>query len=518
MYNKQQLYNHIIRNISKTVKQYINEAFDFGTVKQNKAKVLHKNYHGAIVDGLKDEFKKYLIDMENRVKDKYRKTMVTTQEPIYYNEETKEFYVFPMGFFPYEGKKKFKNRQIPKYCYYRYIIKFNEDNTLTLGLRQDYQTLKWLYIFEPVMKFIENSILPIKSIYLYYINDYQYEFPIQKLENVGETISFFAGKMPLIKNSEFNKRPIPEDIKLSDQFVTNFPKILEFKNDQGVEPENMKATSLYKGMFSSIEKYFEIVKVLIEYDFVIQDEDRNIYNKENIYDYLENLDKASDIDMKEDSKIEWLYKHIGKDYIEKFLRVKEEIQAKDMYARRHFYFKKFNGSFRTPNSKFTLDTIKDVCEANGINFDTLYKNDEDASNRMDQGMFEYRLSTQCLYKMAYKIYEDMPNGWRMDEPDTYDFVHGKSFDNGYMVSHSSVGFNDLNFAIDDLVALYYFFYVFAYAVNNFIVTPFDFDERGYIPVAKQHIKDVNMETFNFDPIILVFKTIVDKLMKKFKLK
>ena len=118
------------------------------------------------------------------------------------------------------------------------------------------------------MKFIENSILPIKSIYLYYINDYQYEFPIQRLENVGETISFFAGKMPLIKNSEFNKRPIPEDIKLSDQFVTNFPKILEFKNDQGVEPENMKATSLYKGMFSSIEKYFEIVKVLVEYDFV----------------------------------------------------------------------------------------------------------------------------------------------------------------------------------------------------------------------------------------------------------
>ena len=33
MYNKQQLYNHIIRNISKTVKQYINEAFDFGAVK-----------------------------------------------------------------------------------------------------------------------------------------------------------------------------------------------------------------------------------------------------------------------------------------------------------------------------------------------------------------------------------------------------------------------------------------------------------------------------------------------------
>jgi hypothetical protein len=33
MYDKQQLYNHIIRNISKTVKQYINEAFDFGAVK-----------------------------------------------------------------------------------------------------------------------------------------------------------------------------------------------------------------------------------------------------------------------------------------------------------------------------------------------------------------------------------------------------------------------------------------------------------------------------------------------------
>jgi hypothetical protein len=31
-------------------------------------------------------------------------------------------------------------------------------------------------------------------------------------------------------------------------------------------------------------------------------------------------------------------------------------------------------------------------------------------------------------------------------------------------------------------------------------------------------KDVNMETFNFEPAIKVFKTIVDKQIKKFKLK
>lgn len=537
MYNKQQLYNHIIRNISKTVKRYINEsfnfsdinnkkkkvnkAFNFGDVKQDKREMLHKTYHTAILDGLKEEFKKYLIDMESTVREKDRVEMLSTEEPIYYNDQTKEFYIFPEFFYnPQEQRrrKRSKNNEVPKYCYYRYIIKANDDNTLTLGIKQRYQSLKWLYLQEPVLRFIENSTLPIKSIYLYYIDSYQPEFPIRRIEEVQDTIAFFPGKMPRIKNSEFNKRSVPEDIKLNDIFVKNFPKILEFKNNQRVDFDQMNATSLYRGMFSSAEKYFEIVKILVEHDFIIQDENGNKYYKDNIQEYLDDVNKAGDIDMKEDEKIQWLYDHIGKDYIDKFLLVKEQIQNNDYYARKHFYFKKFNGCFRTPNAKFTLDTIKEVCKANGIDFDTLNKNDEDISNRMDQGMFDHRLATQCLYKIAYKIYEDMPNGWRQNEPDAYDFVHGKEFDNGYMVSHSSMGFNDLNFALDNLVNIYYFFYVFAYAVNNFLVTPFDFDERGYIPVAKQHKKDVNMETFNFDPIIIVFKTIVDKLMKKFKLK
>jgi hypothetical protein len=87
----------------------------------------------------------------------------------------------------------------------------------------------------------------------------------------------------------------------------------------------MNATSLYKGMFSSAEKYFEIVKILVEYDFIIQDENGNKYYKDNIQEYLDDVNKAGDIDMKEDEKIQWLYDHIGKDYIDKFLLVKEQI-------------------------------------------------------------------------------------------------------------------------------------------------------------------------------------------------
>ena len=36
MYNKQQFYKHVIKNISKTVKQYINEAFDFDSINKQK--------------------------------------------------------------------------------------------------------------------------------------------------------------------------------------------------------------------------------------------------------------------------------------------------------------------------------------------------------------------------------------------------------------------------------------------------------------------------------------------------
>ena len=39
MYNKQQFYKHIIKNISKTVKQYINESFDFDSINKNKKAV-----------------------------------------------------------------------------------------------------------------------------------------------------------------------------------------------------------------------------------------------------------------------------------------------------------------------------------------------------------------------------------------------------------------------------------------------------------------------------------------------
>ena len=46
--------------------------------------------------------------MEDRVKDKYRKTMVTTQEPIYYNEETKEYEVMKFYYYMVFDDKKFQ--------------------------------------------------------------------------------------------------------------------------------------------------------------------------------------------------------------------------------------------------------------------------------------------------------------------------------------------------------------------------------------------------------------------------
>ena len=55
------------------------------------------------------------------------------------------------------------------------------------------------------------------------------------------------------------------------------------------------------------------------------DENGNKYYKDNIQEYLDDVNKAGDIDMKEDEKIQWLYDHIGKDYIDKFLLVKEQI-------------------------------------------------------------------------------------------------------------------------------------------------------------------------------------------------
>jgi hypothetical protein len=70
-------------------------------------------------------------------------------------------------------------------------------------------------LFEPLLRFIENSPWPIKTIYLYHINQND-KFAITRNEEVSECCSIFAGKMPLIKNTEFNKRAIPDGIKLSD--------------------------------------------------------------------------------------------------------------------------------------------------------------------------------------------------------------------------------------------------------------------------------------------------------------
>lgn len=72
MYNKRQLYKHIIKNISKSVKLYIDEAFDFENI-GNKKK--HANIYDILLKDIVDKI------IDNKKLDKKECTFILSLKP-----------------------------------------------------------------------------------------------------------------------------------------------------------------------------------------------------------------------------------------------------------------------------------------------------------------------------------------------------------------------------------------------------------------------------------------------------
>lgn len=178
---------------------------------------------------------------------------------------------------------------------------------------------------------------------------------------------------------------------MSDDFVTNFPRILEIKGDDG---PYKKPTSLYRGMFSSFDKFMCITKILINNGYFVVDEDNNTYDKDTIKNFnVESSVKSQDIDVS--GKEKWLRDNIGDDYIDKFFRIRDHIMVTDPYSKRHLYLKKFNSGFRTDDAKISIDTLNALAKANGI--DNLQRLKDSKSSRD-----EYYLQTQNLTDRAMR--------------------------------------------------------------------------------------------------------------------
>lgn len=518
------LYQKIINDIAKSVKRTINEAFDFGKVSGNNTKNdnIIKSVKKYKTETFRTLIKEHLIDGENNLPSKYQLTINPEMDEIVYDENTNTFYAFPLYMHGKFGVRK--RKLVPNDYFYRYVVKINDDNTITFGVHSLYaNTSRFLSFPRNIIEFISNSDLPFKNYYVYSIS--HRDLVVQKHAVATDCCIFFIGQMPKIQNNEFRKNPIPDSIKLSDDFVRNFPPELEIKGDDG---PYRKPSSLYRGMFSSFDKFLHIARILVNNGYVIVDEDDNTYDAETIKNY--NVDspvESKDVDVS--GKEQWLRDNIGDAYIDKFFRIREHIMETDPYSKRHLYLKKFNSGFRTNDARISIDTLNELAKANGIDNLQRLKDSKDSDDEyyvqtqdlIDRAM--KKIGVQILYKMAQKLANDRPNGWSIDKPDADDFIRGITVQYSYYgVSTSLPDIKYLQLALDDIVSLYYMFYMFAYGVLNSVVPDVEavvYEHAEYHKLTHHEaIKNINMDTFNFEPLIKVFRTIIDKYIKKYKLK
>lgn len=116
-------------------------------------------------------------------------------DEIIHDETTNTFYAFPLFMHGKFGVRK--RKLVPNDYFYRYVIKINDDNTITLGVHSLFSnTSRFLSFPKNVIEFISKSELPFKNYYVYSIS--HRDLVIQKHAVATDCCIFFIGQMPKI--------------------------------------------------------------------------------------------------------------------------------------------------------------------------------------------------------------------------------------------------------------------------------------------------------------------------------
>ena len=283
-----------------------------------------------------------------------------------------------------------------------------------------------------------------------------------------------------------------------------------------------------------------------------------LYNNSNIDEYISDNTKILSIELNDEEKIEWIHNLIGNTYIEKYNKVKDTIMLSK--RTKHFYLY-FLNSFRTEDTKFSHTMLLNLANANNVDLLQIWKKsftniinmsvNDIPEDKIDifvklheiaQAFLLYNdeeilslFSKILMYKCSEKVENDQPNGWKLNLGGTLDYYSGKESDYGI---GAIAGFNDFQLALDSDVQLYYIFYMVAYVITNIknsISKYFTLDSikninyyehnAGKLFLMQQcgiisNDKDIqpNLDNFDFTPMVDIFKKIVDKQMKKLKIK
>lgn len=470
-------------------------------------------------------------------------------------------YVLPIA--PEKLWLKFGPRQIKKVIedyWWKYKIIFNNNSIdININTNSKYTYLKYINFTKPLINFIQQCNIQIDNLSYMYIyrkttdagyKGYVHVDPYPELLPINQVtgpIIFYSGLIP----TNFNEIQNFQDLHIDKSFINNFPKHLSCE----YEPyeDNINMVKLYKAFFNNDDNFYALAKKLIDLGYQLIDENKTVYNSKNI-EILSNSEKNQDTivtTISTDSKKEWLIDKLGEDYLEKFEFIRDTYFKKNPEYK-HYYLVNFNKNFNKDEKRLSDSIILQLLDSNNIkyfdywnnslnrfkselsdnefNIDNLYAlNNLNALSYWEDSDITYLIAKLCLYKMAFTLIIDQPNKFKPSYPNWTNFYTGYEDEfytyGGIRTTFKIAGYNNIKLALDNIDDLYYLFYLHAYVINNILSFFHNIDivyseKQVYIiqnifkNVEDKLYNEIDMNNFNFVPLISQFKKMIDNIYKK----
>ena len=288
--------------------------------------------------------------------------------------------------------------------------------------------------------------------------------------------------------------------KFSDDLVNNFPDKLI---NGSISNENRPYLKFFKTQFSSNEMFIKFIKKLINNGYKIIDENKIIYDETNIEQKENELlsgEQAKRLQDIADKKEQFIINQLGQNYIDKFYKIKDYI---DNVLKIRFYLATIN-TLRVEKNKISKkSTIPELLKSNNL--------------KVNEEYLRYQINA-ILHKCFFILQKEEIAAWKT----TYGFyecLDGTMSASGF---YKNVDINDLPIKIKSLKDIYILYYVLAKACTQ--CDGIDLEQIYNSGNACVYINDfnyskpVNLDTFNFEFLNNQLKFIIDKVMKKYKLK
>ena len=383
--------------------------------------------------------------------------------------------------------------------FYKYTIKFNDDGTISLYIKY-YNSNNFCILNSQLINFIEQSSYKIDTIY------------------------FMDGRTTNLTQEFKCMYIIGDNNKLSDKFIYNFPKDIQPHANEEVQEVLQKKTSLYKTSFSSDEKFFELMKKIVNLGYEVKDKEGNTYNKNNIDEKAEEVlsgERDRKVQKEEQQRFDFITNILGQDYVAKFEKILNYYKS----INKNFYLKTIN-TLRNENKINLINTVYNLKKDNNL-INLLDKDDEDYDTSYDyenaiNNDIDYKLLKIILYKMYFILDRENLKSFR-DETTLYDCKFGFDYEYSYYGGSTTkyLDINDLPIKLTSITDLWKYYYVIAKALiqckdlKDKNILNWDMSETE---VQKLNLNmNVNLSTFNFDYLTKQLKTIIDKTYKKLKL-